>query len=95
MTTPPTDAPAEDIVVYGTSWCPDVRRSRAVLDEVGLTYTYVDVDDDKAALRRVRALQKGARRVPTIVIGSGPVLVEPTDDDLRGQLGALEGRPLP
>jgi len=77
-----------DVVVYGASWCPDVRRSRAVLDGAGEPYTYVDLDADKAAVKRIRELQKGARRIPTIVIGAGTVLVEPTDDELREQLGA-------
>lgn len=72
--------------VYGTGWCPDVARSRALLDRRGITYDYVDVDADRAAAKRVYRLQRGTRRVPTIVLADGTVLVEPTDDELAAAL---------
>lgn len=86
MSEPHDGDPPTEITVYGTSWCPDVRRSRAVLDQTGVSYGYVDLDTDKAATRRVRKLQKGARRIPTIVMADGTVLIEPDDDTLRRHL---------
>lgn len=86
MSEPQDGDEATEIIVYGTSWCPDVRRSRALLDEAGVTYGYVDLEADKAATRRVRKLQKGARRIPTIVMPDGTVLIEPDDDALRRHL---------
>jgi mycoredoxin len=73
-------------VVYGASWCPDVKRSRALLDAAGVEYDYVDVEADPAAEKLVRALQNGARRIPTIVFADGSHLVEPTDDELSARL---------
>ncbi|MEV5765166.1 glutaredoxin family protein [Micromonospora sp. NPDC052213] len=78
------------LVVYGTGWCPDVRRSRAVLDAAGVTYHYVDLDRDRAATRLVRRLQHGRRRVPTLLWPDGTFLVEPTDEDLRTHLDQRE-----
>ncbi|KDN17515.1 glutaredoxin family protein [Amycolatopsis rifamycinica] len=74
------------LTVYGASWCPDVKRSRALLDREGVEYSYVDVDADAAAERRVRELQDGARRIPTIVWEDGSFLVEPSDDELSARL---------
>lgn len=74
------------LAVYGTGWCPDVRRSRALLDAAGITYDYVDVEEDRAATKLVRRLQHGARRIPTLVWPDGTFLVEPTDDELRSRL---------
>jgi mycoredoxin len=74
------------LTVYGTSWCPDVKRSRALLDREGVEYSYVDVEADAAAERRVRELQDGARRIPTIVWEDGSFLVEPSDDELSARL---------
>ncbi|MGW5722349.1 glutaredoxin domain-containing protein [Amycolatopsis sp. NPDC003865] len=74
------------LTVYGASWCPDVQRSRALLDREGVDYSYVDVEADAAAEARVRELQDGARRIPTIVWDDGSFLVEPSDDELSARL---------
>ncbi|MEQ0562221.1 glutaredoxin domain-containing protein [Amycolatopsis sp. NEAU-NG30] len=74
------------LTVYGASWCPDVKRSRALLDREGVEYSYVDVEADTEAERRVRELQDGARRIPTIVWEDGTFLVEPTDEELGARL---------
>jgi glutaredoxin len=74
------------LTVYGTSWCPDVKRSRALLDREGVEYSYVDVEADAAAEQRVRELQNGARRIPTIVWEDGSFLVEPSDEELSARL---------
>jgi glutaredoxin len=74
------------LTVYGASWCPDVKRSRALLDREGVEYSYVDVEADAEAERRVRELQDGARRIPTIVWEDGTFLVEPTDEELGARL---------
>lgn len=85
----PGPAPAADgLVVYGTSWCPDVRRSRALLDQAGVSYCYVDLERDAEATKLVRRLQHGRRRIPTLVWPGGEYLVEPTDDQLRARLAA-------
>lgn len=76
----------DELVVYGTGWCPDVRRSRALLDAARVPYRYVDVDEDQAATDLIRGLQRGRRRIPTLVWPDGSFLVEPTDDELRAHL---------
>lgn len=81
-----TDQPDAPLVVYGADWCPDVRRSRALLDAVGTPYRYVDVEADPEAEQVVRGLQGGARRIPTLVRPDGSHLVEPGDDELRAWL---------
>ncbi|MFI2651625.1 glutaredoxin family protein [Micromonospora fulviviridis] len=76
----------DELVVYGAGWCPDVRRSRALLDAARVPYLYVDVDEDQAATELVRRLQQGQRRIPTLVWPDGSFLVEPTDDQLQAHL---------
>ncbi|GAA4970114.1 glutaredoxin family protein [Kineococcus glutinatus] len=78
----------EQLVVYGAGWCPDVRRSRALLDATGTTYRYVDVEQDAAATELMRRLQGGRRRIPTLVWPDGGHLVEPSDERLRAELAA-------
>lgn len=85
---PHRDAAEPELVVYGTGWCPDVRRSRALLDTAGIAYTYVDLDEDASAVKLVRRLQRGQRRIPTLLWPDGSFLVEPTDEQLRAHLNA-------
>ena len=55
------------VEMYGTAWCPDCRRARQFLDQHGIAYTEINVDENPAAadeiLRRV-----GKRAVPQLVI---------------------------
>ena len=81
------DSGEEVLVVYGTGWCPDVRRSRALLDNAGLPYRYVDLEQDAAATAYVRGLQQGGRRIPTVVRPDGSHIVEPGDAEFLAFLG--------
>jgi glutaredoxin len=70
------------IVVYGASWCPDARRSRKFLDDNGVVYHWLDVDEHPEAKAFVIATNKGSLVVPTIVFPDGSILVEPSNEEL-------------
>lgn len=61
---------AEEIKVYGTDWCGDTRRTRRQLDSKGVSYQYIDIDDDAAGEKKVIEFNKGKRRVPMVEIAS-------------------------
>jgi thioredoxin reductase (NADPH) len=75
------------ITVYGAPWCPDCRRAKKFLAEQRISYTWVDIDEDKAGLEHVEELQKGGRSIPTIVFDGKEVLVDPTNEELAHKLG--------
>jgi mycoredoxin len=79
----------ETIVVYGTSWCGDCRRSKRVLDGRGVPYRWIDIEAEPGAEERMLELSGGLRRVPTILFPDGSVLVEPSNGELTAK---LEGR---
>ena len=37
----------DEITVYGVTWCPDCRQSRAVFEETLTPYVWVDIDKSK------------------------------------------------
>ena len=77
----------EGITFYGTGWCPDSRRSRALLDRLAIPYRVVDLDANAAATVWAAGQNGGSRRIPTIALGpAGPVLIEPTDKALEAAL---------
>lgn len=84
-------AAADQIRFYATAWCGDCRRSKRVFEDLGVSYAYIDIEQDEQAARLVRQLNGGARSVPTIVFPDGSVLTEPTNAELEAKLRSLVG----
>ncbi len=80
-------APVPQILMYGTDWCGDCHRSRALLDGADVAYTFIDIDEDADAAAIVERIQRGGRSVPTIVFADGDVLIEPSDRELAAKVG--------
>jgi len=75
------------IVVYGTTWCPDCKRSKQFLGEQRIQYDWVDIEKDADAMAYVEQINEGKRSVPTIVFPDGSTLVEPSNAELAEKLG--------
>jgi mycoredoxin len=71
-----------EIIVYGTLWCGDTRRSRSYLDRNQISYRFIDIDRDKEARAFVEKVNHGYRSVPTIIFPDVSMLVEPPDSVL-------------
>lgn len=78
-----------DITMYSADWCGDCRRSKRLLDELGVDYTVIDVEADPAASEKVIEINGGMRSIPVIVFKDGSHLTEPSDNDLKAKLQAL------
>ena len=75
------------IMLYGTGWCSDCKRSKAFLAEQRIAYTYIDVDADQAGREAMHALNGGLDTIPTIHLDDGAILIEPSNADLAAALG--------
>jgi thioredoxin reductase (NADPH) len=75
------------LILYGTNWCKDCKRSKQFLGEQRIHYDYVDVDKDADALAYVVQVNNGKRKIPTIVFPDGSVLSEPSNAELAAKLG--------
>ena len=75
------------ITVYGANWCGDCRRAKKFMDDNGVGYQWVDVENDPAAIELVLKLNGGKRIIPTIVFEDGSILIEPTNSELANKLG--------
>ena len=78
-----------DITMYSADWCGDCRRSKRLLDELGVDYTIIDVEADPAASDKVIEINGGMRSIPVIVFKDGTHMTEPSDNDLKAKLQAL------
>jgi mycoredoxin len=84
-----TEPQPDQLLLYGRPGCPMVPPVRALLDEAGVEYTYLDVRKDSEAAVRLRQLTGGFESVPTVVLPGGRVLVEPGVMALRRALAEM------
>ena len=68
--------------IYTTTSCSDCRMAKAVLDRAGVEYEEINLDHDPDAVATVLAINDGYTTVPTILLPSGQVLVEPSRETL-------------
>ena len=73
------------IKVYGADWCGDTKRTLAYLDKQGVSYEYVNVEQDAQASAWVKEHNGGKERKPTVDLG-GQVLSVPSEQELAGAL---------
>lgn len=74
-------------IVYGTTWCPDCKRSKRFLGEHRVQYSWIDVELDAEAMKRIEEINDGKQIIPTILFQDGTVLVEPSNAELATKLG--------
>ena len=82
-----TDQPPDVLTVYGTTWCPDCKRSKQFLGDQRVRYQWVDIEQDPEAMAYVEQINDGKRIVPTIICPNGTILVEPSNAELAAELG--------
>ncbi len=77
----------DTITVYATSWCGDCRRAKKFMDDHGIAYELVDIDQNADGEAFVKQVNRGNRSVPTIVFPDGSILVEPRNSQLAEKFG--------
>ena len=83
------DTQQNKLLLYGRPGCPMVPPVRALLDEAGVEYIYLNIRQDAEAAVKLRELTGGYESVPTVVLPGGRVLVEPGVVALRRALGEM------
>ncbi len=64
-----SDSSLSSIVIYGTHWCPDCFRVRNFLQERGIPFEEIDIEDDPDGEELVIRVNSGKRKVPTLKVG--------------------------
>jgi len=75
-----------ELTVYGTTWCPDVRRVRRFLDRREIPYVFIDIDQDAGARAYCDEVHGGSWIVPTIAFPDGDILFNPLRKELATKL---------
>ncbi len=74
-----------EIEFYGADWCGDCRRSKSLLNTLGVEYDMFDVEQSKENADRAQAIS-GRTNIPVIKFADGVHLVEPSDAVLHAEL---------
>ena len=76
--------------MYGAQWCGDCVRSKRLLNELGVKFEYINIEEVTGAADKVVELNGGTQSIPVITFRDGTHLTEPSDKDLRKKLESLE-----
>jgi glutaredoxin len=76
-----------NIKVYGADWCGMTRSTLRHLDDLGVPYEYIDVDQDPEASEWVKRHNNGKEKKPTLDI-DGKVLTTPSNREIDELLKA-------
>lgn len=74
-----------EVEFYGADWCSDCRRSKSLLNTLGVDYEMNDVEESKENAEKAEAIA-GRKNIPVIRFADGAFLVEPPDSVLHAEL---------
>lgn len=65
--------------MYCTDWCVDCRRAKQFLNDRGVSFVEVNIDEEPDAEELVLDVNEGRRKVPTIRVGDHFFACSPFD----------------
>lgn len=66
-----------EITIYTTAWCVDCRRVKLFLQERGISFREVNIDNSPEAEALVLRVNHGRRKVPTLEVDGRYFAVSP------------------
>ena len=76
-------------VMYSTSWCGYCKRLKNQLDEHGITFREINVEQELNYASFVEKVNGGNRTVPTLVFSDGTAMTNPSAKQVVEKLAAL------
>lgn len=74
-----------EINFYGADWCSDCRRSKSLLNTLGVDYDMKDVEQHPEYATEAEQIA-GRKNIPVVQFADGKFLVEPSDAELHAEL---------
>lgn len=78
----------DTLTMFGAEWCSDCRRTKKQLDELGVAYTYVDLEADPSAADVAKEIS-GRMNIPVVLYPDSSHHVEPSNADVESKLREL------
>ncbi len=78
-----------DLTMYSTTWCGYCRRLKKQLDEAGITYVEIDIEQDPASAEFVGSVNGGNHVVPTVKYSDGSTATNPSLAQVKQALATI------
>ena len=75
--------------MYSTQWCGYCKRLKAMLNQDGITFTEIDLEQDPDAAAIVERVNNGNQTVPTLVFSDGESMTNPSVAKVKEKLASL------
>lgn len=76
------------ITMFSTSWCGYCKRLRRQLDEAGIPYTEVNIEETPGTAEIVESFNEGNQTVPTVIFPDGSAETNPSLATVQERLSA-------
>ncbi|MEI6407516.1 MAG: mycoredoxin [Actinomycetes bacterium] len=80
---------ATDLTIYSTTWCGYCKRLKRQLDEAGVTYSEVNIEEAPDAAEFVEKVNGGNQTVPTVLYSDGTAATNPSAASVIAKLAEL------
>ena len=74
-----------EVTFYSADWCSDCRRSKALMNTLGVGYDLKDVEHNPEFAVEAEQIA-GRKNIPVVQFADGKFLVEPSDAELHAEL---------
>nr|WP_297429017.1 mycoredoxin [uncultured Actinotalea sp.] len=72
--------------MFSTTWCGYCRRLKSQMDEAGIAYTEVNIEEQPDAAAFVEQVNGGNQTVPTLLFPDGSAATNPSLAEVRARL---------
>ena len=76
-----------DVTLFSTTWCGHCIRLKRQMDESGISYVEIDIDENEQFGEQIVRATGGYRTVPALQIGEA-LLVNPSIGEVKAALAA-------
>jgi len=83
------DLTGQEFVMFSTDWCGYCKRLKRQLDEVGITFREINVEQEPDSADFVEQVNGGNRVVPTLLFSDGSSLTNPSVVAVKEKLASL------
>ncbi|QIS15139.1 mycoredoxin [Nocardia arthritidis] len=77
------------LTMYSTTWCGYCRRLKKQLEEAGISYVEIDIEQDPASAEFVGSVNGGNHVVPTVKYADGSTATNPSLAQVKQALAAM------
>ena len=77
------------LTIYSTTWCGYCKRLKNQLNQAGIKFTEINIEEVPAAAKFVEQVNNGNQTVPTVVYADGCAATNPSLNELIHKLKML------